>query len=509
MPRRRKANVVEATALGPGLKRLSTKHRVTTFCSLVLMMLFIAGCQMSRGLISATETPVPTNTSIPPTPTEVPTITPTPVPQLETDAGLLTIDHAAFIDYWPPDCNRITDTCTRAEWGYQILVLWLNPVDEVDVFADDSLFDALSEAPVSLMGDDGSVTGVSYIGRVGGLTLTFIPPVSAKEFTLVWPPADPISLVVEDRTEVLQAESTGATFLNRLDAHMIQDEFTGHIPAVRDLEWSPDGSTLVSSGGDSSIILWDAETGGQVAEIQATDNFGPRVFDRSPGSSLLASATIAGLTLWDTETGEPIEPIAIREDAVVHDIAWSPDGTMLAAAFGDGTAMIWDSTTRELLRTFDTSAMQLLSLAWSPDSSMIAGGTTDLFVWEMATGRLLHTTDVGWNIDQLAWSPDNSVLAAANIGYATLFDTTNFEIMRTLEDHEGDVEAVAWSPDGSILATGATDDTVILWDASSFEKIGILRGHTYGARALAWSPDGSRLAVGTVEGWIAIWSVNQ
>jgi WD40 repeat protein len=98
-------------------------------------------------------------------------------------------------------------------------------------------------------------------------------------------------------------------------------------------------------------------------------------------------------------------------------------------------------------------------------------------------------------------------------------------ILRSLEDHEGDVNVIAFSPDGSMVATGGSDGKAISWDVVS----GTASGEFYGGPrrrgprrrmikqdgpdsrsiwSLAYAPEGGTLATGSRDGTIRLWDLN-
>jgi WD40 repeat protein len=145
----------------------------------------------------------------------------------------------------------------------------------------------------------------------------------------------------------------------------------------------------------------------------------------------------------------------------------------------------------------------VITLAYSPDGHALAAAAQErreVRLWDVKTGRPLHTlTHVG-SVRGLAWSPDGHTLACAcSDGAVYLWGATDGRERRRLRGHAGAVNAVAFSPDGKRLASGGADRTVRLWDASSGEGRPGAKGSDE-VVSLAFAPDGKLLAVTDADG---------
>jgi WD40 repeat protein len=152
--------------------------------------------------------------------------------------------------------------------------------------------------------------------------------------------------------------------------------------------------------------------------------------------------------------------------------ATSPDGTIAASAETDGTGSsngnvtLYDGLSQRVLATL-RGGQPVQSIGFDETGRLIATGHTDgtVHVWDVASGRLLHT------------------FAA----------------------HNGAVGGVAFSPTSDLLATAGEDATAKLWNLATGKRLLTLRGHSATVTALAFNPGGTRLATGGADGTVRVY----
>ena len=145
--------------------------------------------------------------------------------------------------------------------------------------------------------------------------------------------------------------------------------------------------------------------------------------------------------------------------------------------------------------------------------SAIAGNFSKVYLHNTKRNNILKTFNTSSVISDLAYRPDGKRLAAAGRnGDVYIFYTDHQNgtrrLLRTLREHNGQVNAVAWSPNGSVLATGGDDGTVRLWNPNSGVNYAVLRGHTHAVIGLAFNPDGRTLFSTGEDDYFRVWDIN-
>ncbi|KAJ6592977.1 WD40-repeat-containing domain protein, partial [Mycena capillaripes] len=125
----------------------------------------------------------------------------------------------------------------------------------------------------------------------------------------------------------------------------------GHTSDVRSVAFSPDGKRIVSGSHDSTVRIWDAETGAALREPLEghTDWVGSVAFSPD-GKRIVSGSDDKTVCIWDAETGAALrEPLEGHTDWV-GSVAFSPDGKRIVSGSDDKTVRIWDAETGAALR---------------------------------------------------------------------------------------------------------------------------------------------------------------
>jgi len=236
----------------------------------------------------------------------------------------------------------------------------------------------------------------------------------------------------------------------------------------------------------------------------------------SPNRRFIASGSEdSTVQIWDAQTGRPCH-LYLQHARCVREVSWSHDSKRIASASEDKTVQVWNASTGKLLLTYQGHTDYVVTAAWSPDGARIASASWDrsVQVWNASNGaRLLtyHGHDPGGEnpleISALAWSPDGTRIASGGEDSTVqIWDAQTGQRLVTYREH-GLVNAVKWSPDGTRIASGSWDRTVQVWQAETGGQIFIYHGHSSAVTCLAWSPDGTRIASGCMDGTVQVWQV--
>ncbi len=299
----------------------------------------------------------------------------------------------------------------------------------------------------------------------------------------------PIATSFDPETPRLAVASDQEPVAVVLDVESGAELFTasGHFSQLRDVAWSPDGSTIATAALDGSARLFDAATGQQRTAL-------------------------------------------LGHVAAVGAVAWSPDSRRLITASADGTAKGWQLIEGAGREVFSLSAhdqrVEIIGVAFSPDGTRVMtgdAGITSTIIWNIgATGlaEVANLPAVGYHPGGVAFSPDGRHLVTnSGGGGIRVWDAETWTAVQTFGTRgtptpsavpdvpltSGDDFAnLAVDPSGrlvagvraTILDVGTelwTGDAVEVWELQTGRLVFTVR-NSPGVGVPAWSPDGQFLA---------------
>ncbi|KEP45474.1 tyrosine kinase family catalytic domain protein, partial [Rhizoctonia solani 123E] len=155
--------------------------------------------------------------------------------------------------------------------------------------------------------------------------------------------------------------------------------FKGHTGAVHSVQFSPDGTRVVSGSWDRTIRVWDVEHGTTVVgPLKGHTSFVRSVAFSPDGSQIISGSFDRTVRLWDTRSGRTIDNPYEGHSGWVNSVAFSPRGTYVASGGEDKTIRIWDVRTgRQVDQPFEEHTSGVYSVAFSPCGQYIASGSHD------------------------------------------------------------------------------------------------------------------------------------
>ncbi|MCH8044901.1 MAG: PD40 domain-containing protein [Planctomycetes bacterium] len=212
-------------------------------------------------------------------------------------------------------------------------------------------------------------------------------------------------------------------------------------------------------------------------------------------------------------------------------VAFSPDGKLIATGVSgqangqfpprphprprkSGVVVLWDIASGKLLHRMETFG-DLTKLRFSPDGSKLAYSRlfktddgvalNEVRVWDVKTGRTLHTFDRCYGF---AFAPAGKSIAVLSRSRCNLFDMTSWTRRGEVKPL-GKSVSITFSPDGKQLAgIGRTGQAyfIRLCDVASGRELRKSTSFKQPFYTIVFSPDGQRIASGHAGGHVLVWN---
>jgi WD40 repeat protein len=220
-----------------------------------------------------------------------------------------------------------------------------------------------------------------------------------------------------------------------------------HTGGVYSMTFGADGRSLITSGGENAVKVWDLLTGRDVRTLQA-QQFGRGATSRDGkilASMVGDSITTTTIKLWEIETGRELRTL-VSPEGELDSLALSPNGELIAACHraddkdGPSKIIIWNVTDGTLQRTLAVTGF-LREIRFSPDNKHLLAEVSDLTekkqqlfrarVWDIGSGQEVYGVTGGFHY---FYSPEGSMLADSETSAVTIWNAATGAVINTLKD---------------------------------------------------------------------------
>lgn len=287
------------------------------------------------------------------------------------------------------------------------------------------------------------------------------------------PRGDRVVTAARDRTAKIWDTRTGRQLAS------LQE---GHSFLASRAQFFLDGRRLLTSAVDNTTRVWEVATGVELFALTGTGRAATATASRS-GKWILTGGEDTKAILWDAENGKKVREMNGHRGPVTA-VAFSPDEQLMFTGDAAGRGLLWDVDSGEQLHRLSWHTARITDAVFLPDGNWLVTASDDKTVtrWPLAEVRTEGKTldaDESWILkhDDGVLGIDVSrngrlALTASRNGVTRLWDVANAKQVRRMVFGEEGLSQASLSPNGRLAVTvHDRDNTVRLWDLNRNQEV--------------------------------------
>ncbi|MBR9920938.1 MAG: hypothetical protein GYB31_08860 [Bacteroidetes bacterium] len=286
-----------------------------------------------------------------------------------------------------------------------------------------------------------------------------------------------------------------------------------HNASVFAVDFSFDGSKLVSTDMSGKVIVWDILTKSPLFELNGHLDI---VFDAcfSPDNNYLATVSRDGSALvWNLQSGISPFPLSSQRHTL-EATAISDDEQYIATGSSEGKITVYDQENSRVYRELQSDESAITSLGFSPDGTKLVAGSRDgsASIWDLLSQKeIFQTENPGNPVVEAAFSPIGIYFGTSHQnGQVIIWDLIEGEEFE-LESGDSPVVDMDFSDINARFSvlTANQNGAVKLWDLSSLSPYFEYNLEGDSISCIRLSPNNRSIGIGTQNGVMHVLSVDQ
>ena len=176
--------------------------------------------------------------------------------------------------------------------------------------------------------------------------------------------------------------------------------FSEHITITRDVIFTPDEKSVVSAEGNYLVYWADAVSGfiGHLTMHGHTDIVTSIDMD-SEMNKIISASRDSTIKIWDAESGNLIQSINAHNGSVL-DLKMNPASKQFASCGDDSTIKIWDLNTFSLIKTLKKDMKKVNSISYHNSGEYLAcgGDKNNIYIWDLKSDSVIISLEGHSNV---------------------------------------------------------------------------------------------------------------
>lgn len=234
---------------------------------------------------------------------------------------------------------------------------------------------------------------------------------------------------------------------------------------------------IAVQGADRTIELLKIKTEGEIAKMIARRKKRARKAASDPSEDVIAP--VEEVPLEKSWNERFTSAVLVRCSGKVRSFDFAPSVEVkIMAALSNNSLEVHSFTAsteknaaliskQDLFLDLPGHRSDIRTVALSSDDALVVTGSNDLVkVWNIKTGKCLHTMPSGYALCSTFLPGNNQVLIGTKTGTLELYDLSSASMLEEINAHSGPVWTLDCRPDKLGVVTGSADKTAKFWDFS-------------------------------------------
>jgi len=256
---------------------------------------------------------------------------------------------------------------------------------------------------------------------------------------------------------------------------------------ITNLVTSRDGKRLATSGllnSRPAVVVRDLESGSRITTLLGHAAPVRAMQFSADGTKLVTGSEDKTARVWDLTDAKFPELARFQHSAAVTAVTLNADATIAVSGASDNSLKSWAVADGAEANSFTGHTGPIIALDMLPDGTAVSAGDTSVRFWNLANGQQTRTDTAPAAVTAMSLSPDGTQLLVGSTNNSlAAHNPANGQVLFQLPGHLAPVRSISFRGDGSRIATRSSDGEYRVWDSTG--QLQEARNVASGAMALA------------------------